>query len=1105
MNKMKLNIPTKIAILTFVIISIAILCTAWLIFQEAAHLLHQQSLRHLEDNLRQASVRLFEDLQRIQQDAMLLVESSGVKGIVRAIQNEGQENMTWKQPLKMKFQTVLRQRLAYEQISLIAKQGHEILRVERQGENIIMVTENHSKRAYFKKSIKLQEGQYYFSDTNLKREQGRIVYPHQPLIRIVEPIFTNSQIFGLLVININFEVLTHFLEEAPKDVHYFLTNKHGDYLFHPDQRKRFAYEFGKRANIQDDYPNIDFNKTQLNSTQSLPFGLVFQQIPYTPFNPERFFILGAVYQTTDSQLVQSASRLFISLLIAIALSVIIALFVHYQMKPIRTLTQVANHIALGETQIEVPTRGNDEISVLAKALQAMLKPLEKSRDELRVLANSLERQVEERTKALSIRNDAIESAINGIMITDISGAITYVNPAFVYMWGYQNSSELMNQNLFTLWKKRADVLDMLSKLLRDGHWLGELTTTKQDGSEIIMQLSASLIGELDQETGIVISFQDSTQRRQAEAALAESERRFRTIFEKAALGIGILNSQGIFISTNTALHKILGYSHHELIEMCLYEVIHPDERKTTKKELSAVFDNTDTYQVEKSYLSKKGTNRWCRLSVSRLSDEHIICMMEDITLQKRADAQLQAAQDVKAAQEAAESANQAKSEFLANMSHELRTPLNGILGFAQILNRDKTLNPQQQDAVHTISQSGKHLLTLINDILDMSKIEAGKMELHLREFKFHEFLKGINDIIHVRAKQMGINFTYKPLFPLPIVVKCDETRLRQVLVNLLGNAVKFTQHGSIIFKVGYTASQEQIRFQIEDTGPGIPPDQLETIFMPFKQISKQQYMTEGTGLGLPISKKFVEMMGGTITVESTLGKGSIFWFDIALPVVAGEQLLENHPEQEIIGFKGKPRKILVVDDKSANCSMLDNLLSFLGFEVHQAKNGQESIEKAQAILPDVILMDLIMPVMDGFEATRQIRQISSLKETVIIAASASAFEQHRQESLEAGCHDFIAKPIQTEELLEKLRIYLKLEWLYEVETSKKTEQPMILPPAEFIQTLYDIAMMGDVEGILEKLKQADKQFVVFTAEIRQLAEALNVQKISKRLEYYLNN
>jgi predicted ATPase/signal transduction histidine kinase/DNA-binding NarL/FixJ family response regulator/tRNA A-37 threonylcarbamoyl transferase component Bud32 len=473
----------------------------------------------------------------------------------------------------------------------------------------------------------------------------------------------------------------------------------------------------------------------------------------------------------------------------------------------------------------------------------------------------------------------------------------------------------------------------------------------------------------------------------------------------------------------------------------------------------------------------------------------------------------------KRAEEAAEAANRAKSEFLANMSHELRTPLNGILGYTQIFKKYRNFTDQQKNGIDIIHQCGEHLLMLINDILDLSKIEAQKMELHLKDFHFLEFINGIYEICRIRAEQKGISLIYQTLSPLPKVIRADEKRLRQVLINLLSNAVKFTEKGRITFKVGY--QKAKLRFEVEDTGIGIAPEQLEEIFLPFQQVGEARYKTEGTGLGLAISRQLVQMMDGELKVNSALGQGSIFWLDLDLPEVTQSVDIAYISEPKVIGFAGSKLRVLVVDDKRENRCVLVNLLEPLGFEVIEATDGLDGLNKASEFKPDIIFMDLVMTVMDGFEATRRLRLSPDLKDVVVIAISASVFDFDQQQSREVGCNDFLPKPVREAELLEKLRLYLGLEWVYEdkeevarmedeeinlLYTSDFTLQTSIVaPPAEEIAVLVDIAMRGDIKGIIERanrLEALDKQWVPFATHLRQLAKGFEDEKILEFVRQY---
>ena len=488
--------------------------------------------------------------------------------------------------------------------------------------------------------------------------------------------------------------------------------------------------------------------------------------------------------------------------------------------------------------------------------------------------------------------------------------------------------------------------------------------------------------------------------------------------------------------------------------------------------------------------------------------------------------------DRQRAETAASAASRAKSEFLANMSHELRTPLNGILGYAQILKKE-TLTPQQKNGIDIIHRCGDHLLTLINDVLDLSKIEAQKMELYPTDFYLPEFLQSIVNICRIRAEQKEISLVYKTL-SMPRFIRSDEKRLRQVLLNLLGNAIKFTEKGSVTFQV--SDRDGKLNFLVEDTGIGMAAEQLEEIFLPFQQVGEYRRHIEGTGLGLPISRRLVQMMGSDINVESTLGKGSVFWFDLDLPKISQLAEVSSTEPGRIVGFKGDKRKILVVDDKESNRSVLVNMLEPLGFETASATDGLDALAKAREFKPDCILLDLVMPAMDGFEATRQIRMLPELAGVVVLAVSASVFDFERQQSQEVGCDDFLPKPIREADLLEKLRIHLGLEWVCEekdevgrmkdenkhplhatqgegakalreevIASSDFTLDLIVPPPAEQMAVLLDLAMMGDLRGILEqtaRIEVLDRQYIPFALHLRQLAKGYKERQILEFVKKY---
>jgi signal transduction histidine kinase len=384
----------------------------------------------------------------------------------------------------------------------------------------------------------------------------------------------------------------------------------------------------------------------------------------------------------------------------------------------------------------------------------------------------------------------------------------------------------------------------------------------------------------------------------------------------------------------------------------------------------------------------------------------------------------------RAARHAAEAANRAKSEFLASMSHELRTPLNAVLGYAQLLTMDGGLSARQARGLNTIHKSGEHLLALINDILDLARIEAGRTELNPAPVKLTDLLQTVVNLMRVKADEKQLTFAFEPGAGLPETVLADERRLSQVLLNLLGNAIKFTDHGTVTLRATAQATgpaQVLLRLEVEDTGVGMRPEDLDRIFKPFEQVGDVQRRSGGTGLGLAITRALVTDMGGQVQVSSELGRGTRFRVEMPLPVV---QPAEGSPPKVpgVARYQGPRRRVLVVDDEAANRTLMSDFLTNAGFEVAQARDGSELLEAASRWRPDLILMDSVMPSVDGVEATRRLRQDPDLAAVPVIAVSASATAGHRATCLQAGVNVFLTKPVSLPALQAHIGELLGLRW-----------------------------------------------------------------------------
>jgi PAS domain S-box-containing protein len=637
---------------------------------------------------------------------------------------------------------------------------------------------------------------------------------------------------------------------------------------------------------------------------------------------------------------------------------------------------------------------------------------------------------------------------------------------------------------------------------------------------------------------------DITDRKQAEAELQERESRYRNLFNSSPISLweqdfsvvkqkinylrrtGVSNFEKYFANNPGFVYELCSLIKIIDVNQATLDLYQAQNKEELIRHLPNLAEDYESFSnlflaliqgdtrfvseaVHKSLDNKiiHVAMQYSVLSGFENNYDKVLVLIIDITERKKFEAKLQQAKEV------AELANRAKSTFLANMSHELRTPLNGVLGYAQILAKDKTLSENQLEGIKIIQRSGDYLLNLINDVLDLAKIEAGKIEIIAKAFDFSEFITGIVDLFKMRVMQKDISFDYQELTELPKVLLGDEKRLRQILINLLGNAVKFTEIGQVTLKVSY--KHQQLYLEINDTGIGIDESELSKIFLPFHQVGDANYKAQGTGLGLAITQELIEKMGGKLQVTSKLGVGSKFYFSLPLMAVEHVELPTEITNQIVIGYKPIGNKInryciLVVDDNYISRKLIFDLLSPLGFVVLQAPHGQVALNMLKEHSIDLIITELNMSIMTGFEMVRQIRSQNLL--IPIFALSADVFEEQQQQSLQLGCDQFLPKPLQLPILLDKLKHYLALEWIYstlqptEIENLVLSDKEVLDLTSEQAAILLDLGMMGDVQGIFNYLSELEQNpaLLPLTQELRHLAKDFMVDEICDYVRHFID-
>ena len=540
----------------------------------------------------------------------------------------------------------------------------------------------------------------------------------------------------------------------------------------------------------------------------------------------------------------------------------------------------------------------------------------------------------------------------------------------------------------------------------------------------------------------------------------------RTILDNVAYGIISATPDGIITSFNPAAERLLGYTADEIIGRRTPAHWHdPNEVARHARRLSEVLGEpiAPGFEVFTAYPSRKlpeerewifirkdGTRVPVFLSVTALRNEDdqitgFVGLAYDLTERKRAEEELrrhkeqleetvqQRTTELRLARDAAEAANKAKSVFLANMSHELRTPLNAILGFSGMMRRDPQLSESQAENLNIINRSGEHLLKLINDVLEMAKIEAGRLQLEIAAFDLGALVRDVSEMMQIRAQEKGLWLLVDQSSEFPSHIKSDEARIRQILINLINNAVKFTEQGGVTIRLGVKQNaRQQLLIEVEDTGPGIAPENQARLFEPFVQLNEDTTQP-GTGLGLTITRQFVKLMGGDILVESWPGKGSLFRVKLPVELAATTDILDSPAggyADVVTLAPGQPRyRILIVEDQRENRLLLSRLMTDLGLEVGLAENGLQGLELFQSWQPDLIWMDRQMPVMDGLEACQRIRRLANGQTVKIIAVTASAFKEQQRELLDAGMDDVVRKPYRFDEIYDCLARQLGLKYV----------------------------------------------------------------------------
>lgn len=866
----------------------------------------------------------------------------------------------------------------------------------------------------------------------------------------------------------------------------------------------------------------------------------------TPIKNEDGTVFGALGLLASGEIMEQNLKLIHKTFIIALLGIIAFSFgmsywsANRVVKPVFDVIKALRRIAQGDINQRIKVKIKNEIRELANSFNKMADDLQKT------------------TVSKSYVDNVINSMLNTLIVINTDETIQRVNPAILNLLGYEEK-ELIGKPISRIFPKEGSLfsrteLDKLNH--KDFIKKEEKVYLSKDLKKIPVLFSSSVMYDAKGEIqGIVCVAQDISERKQAEEALHYKTKLIQLMQE---IAVAANDASTVEEAMQICLDKVCASTGWPIGHIYLTSLtgillpstiwhLEPSKQFETFRKITGettfksgvgfpgrvlesgkpawITDVTKDPNFPRAKLAENiGIKAGFAFPV--LVDEKVTAVLEffseeamepDKSLLEalsslaislgRVTERKQSERALIQAKKDAEAANIAKSIFLANMSHEIRTPLNGVLGFAQILQRDKNINPKQHGFVAKIIECGNHLLGIINDVLDISKIEAGKKELNLVDFDLNELFCGLSSIFEIKCKEKGLSWSKEGIGNDPIFVYGDVGKLRQVIFNLAGNAVKFTVKGCVSLRIHPEPDNKYI-FEIRDTGPGIIPEDMLHLYDPFYQ-GKEGIRKGGTGLGLVISKRLIDFMGGRLYLESEVDKGSRFYFSLTLPPASGLVTPRENRDKRIIRLaEGYHVKALIVDDVKANREVLIQILRDVGVEVSVAKNGYEVIEKTRKTPPDIIFMDVRMPDIDGLEASRRIRA-SGNKKVKIIILTASVYGNIKKHCMDAGCEGLIMKPFRIEMIYRSLREHLHIE--YEtLENSQKDKYPGLkidlsafAIPEHIYKCLLNAAKLyetSEIKRCLKEVEALNDQNNILVEYMMKLAKDLNMDKLISALE-----